>query len=109
MATQTTNLIQNGDFGIGSAGNWANWQSSGAFDTTGGGDNAPTHIADESANTLTYSGLDGLDVGPGGNGAGQLSLDIGWNDGTPVASSSSNTMASTSRALWWIRSLSPTT
>ena len=89
MATQTTDLIGNGEFGTGSGGNWANWQSSGTFDPIGGGDAAPTHVEDDLTNTLTYSGLEGLDVGPGANGAGQLSLDIGWNDADGGSSGSS--------------------
>ncbi|MEM7058901.1 MAG: Ig-like domain-containing protein, partial [Pseudomonadota bacterium] len=79
MATQTTDLIGNGDFETtGGLGNWANWQSSGTFDSSG--PNAPTYFDNNLTNTLTYSGLSGLDVGPGANGAGQLSLDVGWAD-----------------------------
>ena len=78
MATQTIDLITNGNFSDGSLGNWSNWSATGTFLSDGGGDAAPTVGSDGTTNTLTYTGLEGLDVGPGTNGAGRVTMDIGW-------------------------------
>ncbi len=92
MATRITNLISNGGFSTGSEGNWANWTSTGSFASDGGGAQAPTTTGDEATNLLSYTGLEGLNVGPGANGAAQLSLDIGWNDANSGTSGASTTM-----------------
>ncbi|MEM6664094.1 MAG: Ig-like domain-containing protein, partial [Pseudomonadota bacterium] len=92
MAIQPRNLIGNGDYALGGLGNWANWNSTGTWDSTGGGTNAPTFVANDASNTLSYSGLSGLDNGPGANGAGRVVLDIGWNDAGPGTTGDTTTM-----------------
>ena len=75
-----TNLITNGDFSTGESNNWGNWVTAGAFATGGANETAPTLIADDSAASVTYAGLSGLDNGGGTNGAGQVTLDVAWQN-----------------------------
>ena len=75
-----TNLITNGDFSTGGSNNWGNWVTAGAFAASGANETAPTLIADNSTASATYAGLSGLDSGGGANGAGQVSLDVAWQN-----------------------------
>ena len=72
------------------AGAWTGWTATGPFRQNGESVNRPTIYddADGQVGQLLRTGLTGLDAGPGANGTGMLTFDLGWNNasgGAPEA------------------------
>ncbi|RFC66850.1 DUF4347 domain-containing protein, partial [Mesorhizobium denitrificans] len=74
---QTNNIVANGDFAD-YADKPYGWTEGGSGTATDSGVTGRYAFTSNNAATLTQDGLTGLNVGPGLNGAGQITLDIGW-------------------------------
>ncbi|MBK9081556.1 MAG: DUF4347 domain-containing protein [Rhizobiales bacterium] len=87
--TDTNNIIVNGGFS-----DFADlpfgWTESGTGATTDSAITGRYGFTATAADTLTKTGLTGVNVGPAPSGAGRLTLDIGWVNGSATASRTFN-------------------
>jgi hypothetical protein len=80
----TQNIIQNSTFANATVWTATNW---------GIASGQASFVNDNATGTLTQSGLTGLDRGPSPSGAAQIIVDVGFNNGAPIASSSGATLS----------------
>jgi hypothetical protein len=87
--TETNNIIVNGGFSD-YADQPFGWTESGAGIATDSAITGRYGFTATAADTLTKTGLTGVNVGPAASGAGQLQLDIGWVNGSATAARTFN-------------------